>query len=104
HGIGCNGSSTSGCRDRVPYILGRENALTSYTQGGSPVPKSGSLGSVRGAGSNACPYRENAEQSPKSPMQKPTRLCFGEGCHLWGSEQHAPRGSAGVLAIACVPE
>jgi hypothetical protein len=59
HGIGCNGSSTSGCRDRVPYILGRENALTSYTQGGSPVPKSGSLGSVRGAGSNACPYREN---------------------------------------------
>jgi hypothetical protein len=27
------------------------------------VPKSGSLGSVRGAGSNACPYRENAEQA-----------------------------------------
>jgi hypothetical protein len=29
------------------------------------VPKSGSLGSVRGASSNACPYRENAEQVPK---------------------------------------
>jgi len=37
-------------------------------------------------------------------MQKPTRQGFGEGCHLWGSEQHAPRDSAGVLAIACVSE
>ena len=37
-------------------------------------------------------------------MQKPTRLDFGEGCHLMGSEQHEPRDSAGALAIACVPE
>lgn len=80
-------ASTSGCRDRVPYILGRENALTSYTQGGSPVPKSGSLGSVRGAGSNACPYRENAEQASKSLMRKPTWLSYREGCHRWGSER-----------------
>jgi hypothetical protein len=35
-------------------------------------------------------------------MQKPTRLGFGEGCHFWGSEQHSPRDSAGVLAMACV--
>src|SRR6266404_3305880 len=102
HGIGCNGCSTSGCRDRVPYILGRENALTSYTQGGSPVPKSGSLGSVRGASSNACPYRENAEQASKRTMRGPTRNPNrGRLIRLGKRADEAPSRRAGVLAMAC---
>src|SRR5437667_2610432 len=59
HGNEWSGSSTSGSRGRVLSIPGLANVLTSDTQGGSPVPKSGSLGSVRGASSNVCPYREN---------------------------------------------
>src|SRR5947208_7063798 len=58
HGIEWSGSSTSGSRGRVLSIPGLANVLTSDTQGGSPVPKSGSLGSVRGASSNVRPYRE----------------------------------------------
>ncbi len=37
-------------------------------------------------------------------MQKPTRLDFGEGCHLWCHEQRVTGDSAGVLATACVSE
>jgi hypothetical protein len=35
-----------------------KNALPSHTQGGSRVPELGPLGSVRGALSNECPYRD----------------------------------------------
>src|SRR5215831_14281671 len=73
HGSACNASSTNGYRGRVLYIPGLASVLTFCTQGGSPVPKSGPLGSVRGAGSNACPYRENAEQASKRTMRGPTR-------------------------------
>ena len=37
---------------------GRSSALPSRTQGGSRVPESGPLGSVRGALSNGHPYRD----------------------------------------------
>jgi Transposase DDE domain group 1 len=40
-------------------ILGPSDASTLNTRGGSRVPKLGSHGSVRGARSNARPYREN---------------------------------------------
>jgi hypothetical protein len=46
----------------------------------------------------------NAEQSSKSPTQKPTRRGFGEGCYLWCHEQRVARDSAGVMATACVSE
>jgi hypothetical protein len=51
------------------------------------VPKSGSLGSVRGAGSNACPYRENAEQASKDEMRKLTCRDFRESCYCEGDER-----------------
>src|SRR5215831_6472443 len=76
HGSACNASSTNGYRGRVLYIPGLASVLTFCTQGGSPVPKSGPLGSVRGAGSNACPYRENAKQSSKRKMHRSTRRRF----------------------------
>ncbi|MGP6158893.1 MAG: hypothetical protein ACLPYS_15535, partial [Vulcanimicrobiaceae bacterium] len=39
-------------------IRGHMKGLPSLTQGGSPVPESGSPGFVRGAHSNMCPYRD----------------------------------------------
>ena len=51
------------------------------------MPKSGSLGSVRGASSNACPYRENIVQAPKILMRKPTRHNNEEGRCGRGSER-----------------
>jgi len=54
------------------------------------VPKSGSLGSVRGAGSNARPYRENAEQASKRTMHGPTRPSF-RGRLTWLGEQEQKR-------------
>src|SRR5215831_13325133 len=94
HGSACNASSTNGYRGRVLYIPGLASVLTFCTQGGSPVPKSGPLGSVRGAGSNACPYRENAEQSSKRKMHRSTRRRFRG--RLIRLRERAKRNSAAV--------
>ena len=39
------------------FIHGQRSGVPSNTQGGSPVRKLRTLGSVRGAPSNGCPYR-----------------------------------------------
>ena len=66
------------------------------------MPKSGSLGSVRGAGSNACPYRENAEQASKRTMRGPTRNPNrGRLIRLGKRADEAPSRRAGVVATAC---
>ena len=47
------------CAESVAEIIpGPKVAFSSSTQGGSRVPESGPLGFVRGACSNACPYRD----------------------------------------------
>ena len=56
-------------RARVSQALGRvrqaaTNASTSNTRGGSRVPESGPLGSVRGARSNVRSYRDSFRQLP----------------------------------------
>ena len=68
------------------------------------MPKSGSLGSVRGASSNACPYRENAEQASKRTMRGPTRspnrgrlTCAGGA----RAEAMIPANAPGYVATAC---
>src|SRR6476620_9745088 len=45
-------------RNRASFIPGRAYASPSNTRGGSRVPESGLLGSVRGAPSNGRPYRD----------------------------------------------
>ncbi|HEV8329782.1 MAG TPA: hypothetical protein VGQ22_00020 [Steroidobacteraceae bacterium] len=47
-----------GCRPRAFFIPGLTAAFSSNTQGGSRVPESGPLGSVRGVRSDAHPYRD----------------------------------------------
>src|SRR6266496_710784 len=46
-----------------------KNALPSHTQGGSRVPELGPLGSVRGALSNECPYRDLRNVLPNIPLK-----------------------------------
>jgi len=48
----------------VSFIPGRANASPSNTQGGSPVRESRPPGSVRGAPSNGCPYRDRTAPRP----------------------------------------
>ncbi|MGP6156704.1 MAG: hypothetical protein ACLPYS_04160, partial [Vulcanimicrobiaceae bacterium] len=50
-----------GCPNRALHIRGHMKGLPSLTQGGSPVPESGSPGFVRGAHSNMRPYRDISE-------------------------------------------
>lgn len=57
-----------GSRNRASSILGPASALTSTTQGGSRVPESGSLGSVRGALSNERPYRDRVTQGAEETI------------------------------------
>ena len=62
-GIAPPGSQSIGWRapsfpHHAPFIPGLRFALPSHTQGGSRVPESGPLGSVRGALSNGCSYRD----------------------------------------------
>src|SRR6266853_3140339 len=92
HGIEWSGSATSGSRGRVLSIPGLANVLTSDTQGGSPVPKSGSLGSVRGASSNVCPYREKNcgfhLLPPNFPPAEMRLLAHAAG-RWWSDASHA---------------
>jgi hypothetical protein len=48
----------TGSPSLVSFILGLMCASPSYTRGRSPVPGSGSLGSVRGAFGKGRPYRD----------------------------------------------
>src|ERR1019366_5318328 len=57
-GNGWRNSSMTGFPTATSGIHGPTSALTSHTQGGSRVPELGPLGSMRGARSNARPYRE----------------------------------------------
>src|ERR1039458_1900239 len=57
-GAGSSVSAPSSFRCRVSCIPGRTAAFSSNTQGGSRVPESGPLGSVRGALSNERLYRD----------------------------------------------
>src|SRR5271166_4375389 len=59
HGNGLLNSPRSSYLQFVSFILGRANASPSNTQGGSPVRESRPPGSVRGASSNGCPYRDS---------------------------------------------
>src|SRR4051812_44660873 len=58
-GRGSQRSPLTGFPSRASFIPGRSSALPSRTQGGSRVPESGPLGSVRGALSNGRPYRDH---------------------------------------------
>src|SRR5271166_6336169 len=58
HGKGLLNLPRSSYLQFVSFILGRANASPSNTQGGSPVRESRPPGSVRGAFSNGCPYRD----------------------------------------------
>src|SRR6202035_3087169 len=57
-GTGFGGMPLLGSRARALSTFGQSNASTSATQGGSRVPESGSLGSVRGVLGNGHPYRK----------------------------------------------
>ncbi len=59
-GNGALVSPIAGSRNRASFTPGRINAWPSNTRGGSPVPESGTPGSVRGARGNSCPYRDRA--------------------------------------------
>src|SRR5271165_6248789 len=80
HGNGSLNLQRSSYLYLVSFILGRANASPSNTQGGSPVRESRPPGSVRGAPSNGCPYRDSPSltsdrsraQSPRSPSGTPT--------------------------------
>ena len=58
HGNGLLNLLRSSYLQSVFFILGRANASPSNTRGGSPVRESRPPGSVRGASSNGCPYRD----------------------------------------------
>src|ERR1700724_850610 len=58
HGHGLLNLQRSSYLHPVSFIPGRANASPSNTQGGSPVRESRPPGSVRGAPSNGCPYRD----------------------------------------------
>src|SRR6202011_2619545 len=58
HGNGSLNLQPSSYLYPVSFIPGRANASPSNTQGGSPVRESRPPGSVRGAPSNGCPYRD----------------------------------------------
>src|SRR5271157_2072925 len=62
HGKGLLNLPRSSYLQFVSFILGRANASPSNTQGGSPVRESRPPGSVRGAFSNGCPYRDRASE------------------------------------------
>ena len=64
HGNGLLNSPRSSYLQFVSFILGRANASPSNTQGGSPVRESRPPGSVRGASSNGCPYRDSFGNGP----------------------------------------
>src|SRR5258705_10160753 len=49
-------------------------ALPSSTQGGSRVPESGTLGSVRGAVSNDGPYRDPDARTPANSLLTATKI------------------------------
>src|SRR6266516_1588367 len=51
-----------------------KNALPSHTQGGSRVPELGPLGSVRGALSNECPYRDLRNVVANYPFERSRRF------------------------------
>jgi hypothetical protein len=51
-----------------------KNALPSHTQGGSRVPELGPLGSVRGALSNECPYRDLRNVAANYPFERSHRF------------------------------
>src|ERR1700730_16807383 len=59
HGNGSLNLQPSSYLYPVSFIPGRANASPSNTQGGSPVRESRPPGSVRGAPSNGCPYRDS---------------------------------------------
>ena len=62
-------------------------------------------GHFGGSASMQAVTRVNVEQASKRVMRKPTRLYFGEGCDLLGKRAiSAPRGSAGVMTMACMQE
>src|ERR1019366_3165075 len=63
------------CRPRESCIPGQKHAFSSNTRGGSRVPKSGLLGFVRGARSNARPYRDLPSWRLKSPPSVLVRFC-----------------------------
>src|ERR1039457_7241669 len=76
---GSSVSAPSSFRCRVSCIPGRTAAFSSNIQGGSRVPESGPLGSVRGALSNErlyrnprplCDVREVEVPAPKRPFAK----------------------------------
>src|SRR5271165_234445 len=74
-GAGSSASVPSSFLCRVSCIPGRNDAFSPNTQGGSRVPESGPLGSVRGALSNECPYRD------------PRPLLAGHGPEIAASKQ-----------------
>src|ERR1700732_4315753 len=73
HGNGSLNLQWSSYLYPVSFIPGRANASPSNTQGGSPVRESRPPGSVRGAPSNGCPYRDTKEGSW---MSHPTKYVF----------------------------
>jgi hypothetical protein len=66
--------------------------LSSNTQGGSRVPESGSLGSVRGALSNERPYRDRHPYSVPPGLLRETRFGFD---HVQSEKSFAVASGAG---------
>ena len=62
-GAGLPDSPRSGYPYRAFFTRGPMHALPSIIQGKSPVPESGTLGSVRGVRSDAHPYRDHLRES-----------------------------------------
>ncbi len=58
---------TIGFHDRVSFTRGHATASPSNTQGGSRMRESRPYGSVRGAPSNGCPYRDRKPCSGAPP-------------------------------------
>ena len=63
HGADLPDSPRSGYPYRAFFTRGPMHALPSIIQGKSPVPESGTLGSVRGVRSDAHPYRDHLRES-----------------------------------------
>src|ERR1700687_2286181 len=63
----------------VSFILGQANASPSNTQGGSPVRESRPPGSVRGASSNGCPYRDSGRGEVRGIGAERPKFIWTEG-------------------------
>src|SRR6202158_2328320 len=79
HGNGSLNLQPSSYLYPVSFIPGQANASPSNTQGGSPVRESRPPGSVRGASSNGCPYRDSGRGEVRGIGAERPKFIWTEG-------------------------